>query len=650
MKKTWLRNTILAIVSICILLFLFILFYSNNIFNNYFDKYVSRFNSNYDAELIIKNKEFSFPNHIELTKVSLVSKGDTIIKVDNLSFNVRLFSVFKKDPSPSNLKAENIYLNIIHTDSLKNYLITKEDTSGADTPESENGFNEYVNLLFRLIFDKVPPSLNVKDVNISFTGNYGKMIINIPEAKIGDKIFSSDAVLSDDKHIVHWQIRGKINSGKESLEAEIKQLEPGMNAFAGVLTDIEMITGFDSVFVKLNNISRKKTETAFKFSGTGNNMRLFHHRLAKDTITVPSAGADLSVIIKQNELVIDNPSEFVLGKIHSRLNLMYNNNNPVKAGITFTTDNISSQDFFNSLPAGMFETLNGIETTGDLKFNLEFAYDFATPDSVVFKCNFHAAEFKIKKMGAADLRKMNGSFLHNVFERGRLIRNFVVGPENPNFVYLDYISPYLKNSVLTSEDGGFYSHRGFNEEAFKNAIVENIKKRRFARGGSTVTMQLVKNVYLSRDKVISRKAEEALLVWLIENQRLVSKHRMYEVYLNIIEWGPGIYGVAEASRYYFAKHPSELTLAESIFLASIVPRPKLFRYSFDESGNLRGYLEGYYRLLAGIMLRRGQITQTEYDSLTPHIVLNGPAREIVLPPDSLGADPWLENGEDSKDF
>ena len=651
MKKPWLGNVILAIISVCILLFLFILFYSDNIFNNYFDKYILRFNKNYNAELIINSKNFSFPNHIELNGVSLISKGDTILKVDNLSFNIRLLSVFKRDPAPSNLYAENIYLNIIHTDSLKNYLIKKEDTVSADTSKSETGFNNYINLLFRLIFDKIPPSLSVKDINVNFTGNYGKMIINIPIATIDDKIFSSDAVLSDDKHIVHWQVRGKVNSGKESLEAKIKQLEPGMNAFAGVITDIEMITGFDSVFIKLNNINRKKTETSFSLNGTGNNMRVFHHRLAKDTITVSSGGADLSIIIKQNELVVENPSKVVLDKIHTQLNTYFNNNKPVKTGLILTTGNISSQDFFNSLPAGMFETLNGIETTGDLKFNLEFAYDFAIPDSVLFDCILNSKEFKIKKMGTADLRKMNGSFLHKAYERGRLIRSFVVGPENPDFVYLDYISPYLKNSILTSEDGGFYSHRGFNEEAFKNAIVENIKKRRFARGGSTITMQLVKNVYLSRDKVISRKVEEALLVWLIENQRLVSKHRMFEVYLNIIEWGPGIYGVAEASRYYFAKHPSALTLAESIFLASIVPRPKLFRYSFDEFGNLRGYLEGYYRLLAGIMLRRGQITQTEYDSLTPHIVLHGPAREIVLPTDSSGTDPWLEeNGENSKDF
>src|SRR5664279_2476881 len=117
-------------------------------------------------------------------------------------------------------------------------------------------------------------------------------------------------------------------------------------------------------------------------------------------------------------------------------------------------------------------------------------------------------------------------------------------------------------------------------------MILNIKERRFARGGSTITMQLVKNVFLNRNKTIARKLEEILLVWLIENQQLCSKERMFEVYLNIIELGPHIYGANEAAHFYFKKDASKLNLQESIFLASIIPKPKWFMYSFDKSGNL----------------------------------------------------------------
>src|SRR6185436_18879584 len=114
----------------------------------------------------------------------------------------------------------------------------------------------------------------------------------------------------------------------------------------------------------------------------------------------------------------------------------------------------------------------------------------------------------------------------------------------------------------------------------KKSIAQNYKAGKFVRGGSTITMQLVKNVFLSRNKTVARKAEEALIVWLIESNRLVSKERMFEIYLNIVELGPNIYGVNEASRFYFNKKVSELTMSESIFLASLLPRPKWFKYCF----------------------------------------------------------------------
>lgn len=117
-------------------------------------------------------------------------------------------------------------------------------------------------------------------------------------------------------------------------------------------------------------------------------------------------------------------------------------------------------------------------------------------------------------------------------------------------------------------------------------MVYDLKERRFARGGSTISMQLVKNVFLNRRKNIARKLEEALIVWLIEQNRLTSKERMFEVYLNIAEWGPGVYGLLEASEFYFGKRPSQLTLEECIYLASIIPKPKHYRSSFEANGRV----------------------------------------------------------------
>ena len=215
----------------------------------------------------------------------------------------------------------------------------------------------------------------------------------------------------------------------------------------------------------------------------------------------------------------------------------------------------------------------------------------------------------------------------------------------PDFRPISKIPAFLQSSVLTSEDPSFFQHRGFLEDAFRESIVTDIKEKRFARGGSTISMQLVKNVFLSRQKTIARKLEEALLVWLIENQNLVTKERMFEVYLNIIEWGPLIYGANEASRFYFRKDVSRLTLAESIFLASIIPRPKWFKYSFDETGHLRESQVGYFKLLSEKMVTRGLITQHDYDRFIPDVELKGPAKLMLKKNDSIPADSTIYEEE-----
>jgi len=142
-------------------------------------------------------------------------------------------------------------------------------------------------------------------------------------------------------------------------------------------------------------------------------------------------------------------------------------------------------------------------------------------------------------------------------------------------------------------------------------------------------MQLVKNVFLESRKTVARKAQEALITWVIESNRLVPKERLLEVYLNIIEWGPGVYGITEASHFYFAKSPDALTLAESIFLASLVPHPRYYRYSVDAAGCMRPFLIPFFKVVSGYMLRREQISQDEYDRLVPDIELTGPARDLV---------------------
>ena len=172
------------------------------------------------------------------------------------------------------------------------------------------------------------------------------------------------------------------------------------------------------------------------------------------------------------------------------------------------------------------------------------------------------------------LKKADTGLSINVKDANGKHRDWIVGVRNPSWVPLSRVSPRIIDAVVAAEDDAFFQHDGFNFEELKNSIKADLKKKRFARGASTITMQVARNLYLSKEKTISRKIKEAYLTYRLENT--LTKNRILELYLNIAEWGPGIYGISQASGYYFGKGPSELNLNEAALLAVILPNPRYF--------------------------------------------------------------------------
>ena len=130
------------------------------------------------------------------------------------------------------------------------------------------------------------------------------------------------------------------------------------------------------------------------------------------------------------------------------------------------------------------------------------------------------------------------------------------------------------NAVVTAEDATFFEHHGVDYKATREAMLHDVEKRRFSRGGSTITQQMIKNVFLSKEKTITRKLREYVLATKAEE--ILSKRRILEIYLNEVEWGDNIYGIEAASRYYLDKHVSELTPAEAALLAGMLPNPRYY--------------------------------------------------------------------------
>src|SRR4249919_2694718 len=139
--------------------------------------------------------------------------------------------------------------------------------------------------------------------------------------------------------------------------------------------------------------------------------------------------------------------------------------------------------------------------------------------------------------------------------------------------WIDYarVSPNLKRAVLVTEDARFWTHEGIDFDELKESMEVNIERMEFARGGSTITQQLAKNLYLSPSKNPIRKVREFLIARQLESE--LSKQRILELYLNVIEWGDGIYGAEAAARTYFRKSASDLSASESAYLAAMIPSP-----------------------------------------------------------------------------
>lgn len=167
------------------------------------------------------------------------------------------------------------------------------------------------------------------------------------------------------------------------------------------------------------------------------------------------------------------------------------------------------------------------------------------------------------------------------------------------------ISPYLIKAVIISEDDKFYEHDGFDFDAMKEAVEKDIKAGRFKAGGSTISQQLAKNLFLTPTKSPLRKVKEALITWRIEHS--LSKRRIIELYLNIVEWGDGTFGAEAAAQRYFGKSAADLTPMEACRLAVVLPSPRKLNPVGDSQ-----YVSTRAEFIHAIMIRRG-IIEPEYE-------------------------------------
>jgi hypothetical protein len=645
------KRNLKKVVSFCAILvcglILLIFIFRNLFFHLYLQKKIETANQKYHIDLVVGKTRIQGLSSILLSDITLKpDHADTLVRIGSVYADFSPWWLLFRKIVLRDLDMRNTRISFIKQNGITNYQFLLEGRSKniEGNLELQKNYASQIDRLADIIFSFFPNSMNLENLVVSGY-NEGKQVgFFMDKVEIKDHSFRSQLKVREDTLHSTWILDGKLNPSDHMAGFTVFSADPRKITVPFLKFRWGADVRFDTVTFTITEEQKEDDLTGISGSASIKGLYIEHAKIAVVPLLFDKLGVDFQVNVRKDNVELDSATAVTFNKLSFHPYFSYRSKPSKQITLRIHKPEFPAGDLFSSFPQGLFSNLDGIKVKGKLSWYLDFFVDLAIPDSLRFETELRRHQFSVLSYGTSELLKINEPFLYTAYEKGVPVRTFMVGPENPDFRTIDKISPFLKLAVLGSEDAGFYQHRGFLPDSFRESIITNIKEHRFARGGSTISMQLVKNVFLNRNKTIARKLEEALLVWLIENQGLCTKDRMFEVYLNIIEWGPDIYGANEAARFYFRKDASKLTLAESIFLASIIPRPKWFKYSFDENGHLRTSAQDFLKLLSGKMLKKEQITQQEYEKFIPDVELKGASKLLLKKTGIIPAD-TLEEGD-----
>ena len=601
--------------------------------NMILDKAISRISekmeTDYNSYFTVKNASFKGISGIEMNEIVLKPKqADTLLHIEHLKTTVNLALLLAGDLQLGHLEMKNGYVQLVKNKDGKNFdafLHRNKDEEDDDDDDSP----DYARRTYRLLtkaLNLVPADMSLDNLTLKLDDMGREVNMNLKELKLSDKQLASFITVKEDTLQQTWEIRGFADPRDKKADLKIFNKDTARVRIPYLDERYGLKSGFDSIRVNVSNLDLDGDEFRLDGFASIGNFMVNHPKIARKDVVINNARFDYHFLFGPDFIELDSTSTMQLNNIKVKPFVRYSIEKDTIYELKARIPKMKAQDFIASLPAGLFTNFEGMEAEGSFSYDLDFMYNQNKPNAIVFDSRLKKDGFKITKYGEANLAKLNTEFVYNAIENGRKQRGILVGGSNPNYISYDLIPSALKNAILTSEDPSFFRHRGFITEAFKQSIVKNIRTKKFSRGASTISMQLVKNVFLTREKTLSRKLEEILLVYILENNRIATKERMLEVYLNVIEWGPNVYGIGEAANYYFQKHPLALDLDECIYLASIVPRPKAFMWRFNDQGELKDYAVKHNDYIKKLMLRRGLLNPEDTIAQNGHIEVTGPAR------------------------
>ncbi len=346
-------------------------------------------------------------------------------------------------------------------------------------------------------------------------------------------------------------------------------------------------------------------------------MRIFSQYLCRDTVTfdllqIPKASA--SLFFYEKNIGIDTLF-FSIGNSNLSFRGFVKYSDTTEIKIIFSGERIDVASIIDLVPEELLPNLSGLTGRGDFDLEGFFRYSSSCPESTDFGINSVFRGVQLDNLGKKiDMDSFSRPFCATVRIGSLNGEKIYLGPSNPNFVLLTNIPRPLVGAVLVCEDGSFFSHKGFSIFHIRRAMRENLAASRYISGGSTITMQLARNLFLSDEKSLSRKLEEAVLTWQLEKK--LSKNRILEIYLNIIEFGPGIRGVRAASKKYFGVEVWDLNPLQCAYLASIIPNPRRYYRLHYSGGGISSYWHQKLVKIMSLELSKNYIDTASFDSFS----------------------------------
>ncbi|MCG8417703.1 MAG: transglycosylase domain-containing protein [Proteobacteria bacterium] len=250
---------------------------------------------------------------------------------------------------------------------------------------------------------------------------------------------------------------------------------------------------------------------------------------------------------------------------------------PDRGALWLAIPAIDCGNALSSLPRVMRTELAGLDLAGPFAASAALRFDRADIDRIDLDLDIRAGGCKVlREAWRADPRTL---LVHAGRKNAALAR-----PGQPRYIALARMPRHLAGAFVASEDARFYRHRGFDVHQIERSLAVDLRDGAFVRGGSTISQQLVKNAFLTHDRNLARKLQEAVLTWRLEAH--LNKQQIVEHYLNIIELGPRIFGVEAAARYWFGKRASRLSARESAFLAALAPAPRTLGGRIAQHGRI----------------------------------------------------------------